>query len=193
MLSRDGDPPENPSSPAPPVKKVAFPATEPETTINPPLGVPATLSGLSWACARCGHPCFWTAIPPHCLRCACRCDVCLRETACDSGLLHCDACGWHCCPDCSTTSFPPAAPAVDGGHARFHCPVTRQVMRQPLMDREGHNFEGWAIREWLTQTPHCPVDADVLGEADLFPNRALQEEIEEWQAGMAAASGDLPE
>lgn len=37
------------------------------------------------------------------------------------------------------------------------CPITQEVMRDPVMDREGHNFEKEAIEAWLDRHPDCPM------------------------------------
>lgn len=48
------------------------------------------------------------------------------------------------------------------------------------MDPCGHNFERAAIVKWLhTGTPTCPISGGPLRSHELYPNRALQEEIAE--------------
>ena len=53
------------------------------------------------------------------------------------------------------------------------------------MDREGHNFERTAIESWLSRSRECPIGREPLTVDQLFKNRALQEEIEEWRRGVA--------
>lgn len=72
--------------------------------------------------------------------------------------------------------------AVDEPPDRHVCPITQEVMRDPVMDREGHNFEKEAIEAWLDRHPDCPMGREPLQREGLFPNRALREEILEAQA-----------
>jgi len=71
---------------------------------------------------------------------------------------------------------------VDGAEApkRFLCPITLQVMRRPFMTRDGHNYERDAIMDWIKKNGVCPQTRRPLQQKDLGPNRALQEEIDEW-------------
>ena len=68
--------------------------------------------------------------------------------------------------------------------ASFACPLTLEVMEDPVRDKCGHNFERKAITEWLRQHDSCcpisrkPLDA---GGGDLIPNHALAERIEKWK------------
>ena len=39
----------------------------------------------------------------------------------------------------------------------FFCPLTKQVLEDPVLDREGHTYERHAILEWLHQTPTSPM------------------------------------
>eukprot|EP01012_Entosiphon_sulcatum_P066363 TRINITY_DN95570_c0_g1_i1.p1 TRINITY_DN95570_c0_g1~~TRINITY_DN95570_c0_g1_i1.p1 ORF type:complete len:441 (-),score=79.81 TRINITY_DN95570_c0_g1_i1:3-1208(-) len=51
-------------------------------------------------------------------------------------------------------------------------------MLDPVMDRNGHNFEKSAITQWLQRHNTCPVGREPLSVSDLFPNRALKELIQ---------------
>jgi len=70
--------------------------------------------------------------------------------------------------------------------ASFACPLTLQVMEDPVRDKCGHNFERKAITEWLQQHDSCcpisrkPLDG-TTGNDDLVPNHALAERIEKWK------------
>jgi U-box domain len=64
----------------------------------------------------------------------------------------------------------------------FACPLTMEVMEDPVMDQCAHNFERKAVHEWL-QAGHscCPISRKPLTEADLVPNHRLAERIERWK------------
>jgi len=63
----------------------------------------------------------------------------------------------------------------------FLCPITHEIMRDPLMSRSGHSFERQAILTWLVEHNHtCPLTRQPLNASALIPNRALQMRIEAW-------------
>ena len=53
------------------------------------------------------------------------------------------------------------------------CPITQDVMREPVIDREGNTYEKSAILEWLKSTNTSPVTRNVISALELVPNRAL--------------------
>lgn len=55
------------------------------------------------------------------------------------------------------------------------CPITQDVMREPVIDREGNTYEKSAILEWLKSTNTSPVTRNVISALELVPNRALIE------------------
>lgn len=62
----------------------------------------------------------------------------------------------------------------------FLCPLTRQPMKDPVMDVEGSNYERVAIEDWLSRTPHSPLTRTPLVAKDLIPNRFLRDAISEY-------------
>lgn len=65
----------------------------------------------------------------------------------------------------------------------FVCPITLQVMVQPLTTREGLRFERLAILSWLeTGSCKCPLTRKVMSLGDLIPDRALEIRIQRWKA-----------
>eukprot|EP01065_Artemidia_motanka_P002433 TRINITY_DN11162_c0_g1_i1.p1 TRINITY_DN11162_c0_g1~~TRINITY_DN11162_c0_g1_i1.p1 ORF type:complete len:244 (+),score=38.11 TRINITY_DN11162_c0_g1_i1:61-732(+) len=79
--------------------------------------------------------------------------------------------------------------------SRFLCPVTSEVMCDPVMTRSGINYERAAILEWIRLRSTCPTTRESLSANDVFPNRALAEEISEWRraAGVPAPAGTTAE
>jgi hypothetical protein len=68
--------------------------------------------------------------------------------------------------------------------ASFICPLTTQLMEDPVMDLCAHNFERAAITEWLSsKATHecCPISRKPLTLDDLVPNHTLAERIDKWQ------------
>jgi hypothetical protein len=64
----------------------------------------------------------------------------------------------------------------------FICPITLQVMNNPLMTRTGFNFERAAILSWLDQgSGSCPLTREPLTTSDLISNRRLATQIRFWR------------
>lgn len=59
----------------------------------------------------------------------------------------------------------------------FYCPITFELMRDPVIDREGNSYEREAIEEWLRARGVSPITRNPLAVADLAPNRALRDAI----------------
>ena len=53
------------------------------------------------------------------------------------------------------------------------CPITQEVMREPVIDSEGNTYEKSAILEWLKTSNKSPVTRNVISASQLIPNRAL--------------------
>jgi hypothetical protein len=60
----------------------------------------------------------------------------------------------------------------------FYCPLTSELMKDPVMDSEGNTFEREAIIAWLQKNSTSPITKNPLSENDLMPNRALKETME---------------
>lgn len=73
---------------------------------------------------------------------------------------------------------PPETIAPD----RFVCPLTLEIMRDPVMSRYGQSFERRAIMQWLAVgNVTCPLTRQRLRLSDLISNPALRVEIRKWQ------------
>lgn len=59
----------------------------------------------------------------------------------------------------------------------YMCPITNDVMRDPVIDSEGHTYERAAIVQWLQTNPRSPITRKPMTVQDLKPNRALAEAI----------------
>jgi hypothetical protein len=65
---------------------------------------------------------------------------------------------------------------------RFICPLTNEIMEDPVMTREGLNFERKAILKWLDEKGVvCPISGKKLKPSGLVTNNKLQWEIRQWQ------------
>lgn len=78
----------------------------------------------------------------------------------------------------------------------FVCPLTKQVMRDPVTIENGNTFEREAIENWFRECkesgrkPICPLTLVNLKSTNLNPSIALRNTIEEWTARNEAAQLD---
>ena len=76
-------------------------------------------------------------------------------------------------------------PAVHGedsgvGEALFHhviCPITHEVMDDPVVAADGHTYERTAIEMWFGQSNNSPVTNNSLNSLVLYPNHAIRSVI----------------
>ena len=73
----------------------------------------------------------------------------------------------------------------------FVCPLTTEVMTDPVMTRNGPNFERKAILEWLENNDTCPVTNQPLTPAGVVANKKLEWEIRQWQLHHGDASQEM--
>ncbi|KAL3917516.1 MAG: hypothetical protein SGILL_004676 [Bacillariaceae sp.] len=67
--------------------------------------------------------------------------------------------------------------------SRFICPLTQECMKDPVMTKQGVNFERKAILKWLDSAAEelCPVTHTPLYRRMLVSDSKLQWEIAQWQ------------
>ncbi|XAR52175.1 Ubiquitin--protein ligase [Bertholletia excelsa] len=64
----------------------------------------------------------------------------------------------------------------------FYCPITGDIMVDPVETPTGHIFERDAIEKWLTAgNSSCPLTMMPLNRSLLRSNKTLRESIEEWK------------
>jgi len=75
-----------------------------------------------------------------------------------------------------------AAPAqeaeVPGG---LVCPITDELMLDPVLCADGHSYERANIQAWLENHDTSPLTGVALEHKSLVPNHALRKVAEEWQ------------
>eukprot|EP00667_Euglena_gracilis_P010894 EG_transcript_11101 len=74
--------------------------------------------------------------------------------------------------------------------ASYLCPITMDVMQDPVMDCHGHNFERAAIVDWLQRRAECPMTRSRITADQLFPNVTLRDQIAEWSASLSLPDSD---
>ncbi|PSR99502.1 U-box domain-containing protein [Actinidia chinensis var. chinensis] len=79
----------------------------------------------------------------------------------------------------------------------FICPLTKQIMRDPVSLENGQTFEREAIEKWFKECKEsgrklvCPLTLKELRSPELNPSIALRNTIEEWNARNEAAQLDM--
>ncbi|KAJ0247724.1 U-box domain-containing protein 44 [Hirschfeldia incana] len=86
---------------------------------------------------------------------------------------------------------------VDHIYEAFICPLTKEVMHDPVTLENGRTFEREAIEKWFkkckdsNKPPSCPITSLELSSADVSPSIALRNTIEEWRSRNDAAKLDV--
>lgn len=64
----------------------------------------------------------------------------------------------------------------------FICPITQEIMQDPVIGLDGNSYERSAIEEWLAKSPISPLTRQPMG-GTLIPNRQLKEAIDSYKKG----------
>lgn len=63
----------------------------------------------------------------------------------------------------------------------FLCPITREMMIDPVVIADGHTYERNAIEEWLVRKHTSPMTNQELVYEAIIPNHALRRQIFAWK------------
>ena len=74
-----------------------------------------------------------------------------------------------------------AATATPDPPDSYLCPITQEIMKDPVADLDGYSYERSAITEWLERNGTSPITRKPLSVDKLFPNKALENAIKEWK------------
>lgn len=62
----------------------------------------------------------------------------------------------------------------------WFCPITSEIMKDPVIGPDGHTYERTAIEQWLSQNTTSPITREVMALSMLIPNIALRNTIEQF-------------
>lgn len=88
-----------------------------------------------------------------------------------------------------------AVPALHGDAVpdSLLCPVTQDLLREPVLTVDGHTYEYSAIRRWLESNSTSPVTGASLPSKTLVPNLAMRALVADWlQRNGRAALPPMP-
>ena len=63
----------------------------------------------------------------------------------------------------------------------FICPITQELMTDPVVTRYGNSFERGAIIEWIAKGKDCPLTRQPLSLSGIITNHSLRSQIRQWQ------------
>ena len=73
-------------------------------------------------------------------------------------------------------------PYVTDPPQEFCCPITSDIMDDPVVCEDGHSYEREAIARWLTTSTTSPMTRETLRSGELTPNFCLRNLIRDWKA-----------
>jgi hypothetical protein len=82
---------------------------------------------------------------------------------------------------CNSNGSNPSSDIPSSPPQRFLCPLSRKVMKDPVMTKRGVSYERKQILQWLNFDDLCPVTSTPLTRSSLTANRELAGEISEWK------------
>jgi hypothetical protein len=65
--------------------------------------------------------------------------------------------------------------------AEFLCPITTELMEDPVILEDGRSYERSAITKWLTSSQRSPMTGAALEHKHVLPNVNLKALIEDWK------------
>ena len=88
--------------------------------------------------------------------------------------------------DLSESSKPsePKAEAPVEPPDEYLCPITQELMRDPVIASDGHTYERGAIEIWFSKKVVSPKTGSALETSATFPNHIMRRQIIEWQEAL---------
>lgn len=71
--------------------------------------------------------------------------------------------------------------SVGGIPRHFVCPITLNIMEDPVIAGDGHTYERHAIQEWIRRRGQSPITKAPVSTSSLIPNYNLKSQIDEFQ------------
>ena len=78
--------------------------------------------------------------------------------------------------------------AADPAHA-FHCPISKELMIDPVMAADGHSYERVNIERWLAGSNRSPQTNLPMPHTSLVPNHSLRQAIQDGATAPQQAAG----
>ena len=78
----------------------------------------------------------------------------------------------------SSTSTHPGSDQID---SLFICPITQDIMKDPVICSDGYTYERAAISQWMSTKNTSPLTNQPFQHNNLTSNHMLRSSIQEWQ------------
>ena len=66
----------------------------------------------------------------------------------------------------------------------YLCPITHELMHDPVIASDGHTYERGPIETWFSKRVVSPKTGSALETSALFPNHVMRRQIIEWQEAL---------
>ena len=63
----------------------------------------------------------------------------------------------------------------------YLCPITQELMSDPVIAADGHAYERKDILQWIERKATSPMTGAALTTTQVFPNHMLRRQIIEWK------------
>ena len=63
----------------------------------------------------------------------------------------------------------------------YLCPITQELMSDPVIATDGHTYERKAILQWIERKATSPKTGEPLTTPQVFPNHLIRGMILEWK------------
>ena len=80
-------------------------------------------------------------------------------------------------PSLPPQSLPPSAEPPDD----YLCPITQELMSDPVLAADGHAYERQAILQWIERKATSPMTGEALTTPQVTPIHILRRQILEWK------------
>ncbi|CAI5466866.1 unnamed protein product [Closterium sp. Yama58-4] len=75
----------------------------------------------------------------------------------------------------------PVKRSLGDAPSSLFCPITQEMMVNPVLAADGHTYEKEAIESWLESSDRSPMTNEKLPSKDLVPNHAVRTMINDWR------------
>eukprot|EP01105_Mastigella_eilhardi_P010197 TRINITY_DN2384_c0_g1_i6.p1 TRINITY_DN2384_c0_g1~~TRINITY_DN2384_c0_g1_i6.p1 ORF type:complete len:186 (-),score=35.13 TRINITY_DN2384_c0_g1_i6:621-1178(-) len=93
-------------------------------------------------------------------------------------------------PALAPTQAPAPAPAL--APSVYLCPITHEVMRDPVVAEDGYVYERAAIEQWLEHHITSPMTNTQLPSRHLIPCYTIRSATTEWLLHQSSGAGAVP-
>ena len=70
------------------------------------------------------------------------------------------------------------------------CPITDEILRDPVVASDGHTYERRAITEWFARSATSPITNLAVDHTHLTPNHNARAQVQRWVGACRAAGVD---